>query len=595
MKVFCRFLILVTINLIGIAQGIGMGRYHNEGEAFVKDFKNKRPEDKDLANVTGFSGTNIEQAKYGEEELKTKVSGSFSSSEEAKFISESNNARPRFDIDPSTNPLLTSADSIVNNPESVLNVTEIQDEAGENEVKKTLHTCLKGRSSFDQKCHRTLIPQKVGVRSEEKEYIVNFDYYGFYIVYKTHPYFDQSFHSDPYDRDYILNKVKSYGKIVDACSNKEVDIDVSHLKSAEVNRFHGELLHTKYQIKNNLEKAFKYVEIKLKTTVDIPVYELVWVDDCETLEKSVDRGDCEYGEFRCVEKGETRIVEGVPLKASCWKEERVYRCHGEEKNTCQDFAKKGCFQMSSKCKTFEGKECIEWEQTYECEEGSKKLSKMSLSGEKPFCLDGDCTNQSWAPNQDMADALSKLSIFQSIKKDMDPKTKVIFNGEVGKCSRLVTGFRDCCQKNGWGVKIGLSSCKAKHKLLAENRKKDKCIRVGTYCSKKELGVCVKKKTSFCCYQSKLARIINEQGKRQLGLSFGTPEEPNCTGLTLDQLTKLDFSKIDLSELFQDLMSNMKLPNVTKVSEEVKRSMENNTYSINDKSKRITQGRSNDNF
>ena len=54
-------------------------------------------------------------------------------------------------------------------------------------------------------------------------------------------------------------------------------------------------------------------------------------------------------------------------------------------------------------------------------------------------------------------------------------------------------------------------------------------------------------TTFCCYNSILARIIEQQGAAQLGISRGTAQNPNCTGLTAAQMQAIDFSKIDFSE------------------------------------------------
>ncbi len=45
----------------------------------------------------------------------------------------------------------------------------------------------------------------------------------------------------------------------------------------------------------------------------------------------------------------------------------------------------------------------------------------------------------------------------------------------------------------------------------------------------------------------MARIINEQAYPQLGRSWGDPEYPNCSGLSLQELERLDWSRIDLSE------------------------------------------------
>lgn len=210
---------------------------------------------------------------------------------------------------------------------------------------------------------------------------------------------------------------------------------------------------------------------------------------------------------------------------------------------------------------------------------SQSLSSSSLEGDKPFCLDGDCVEQGWAPNQDMADSLSKLAIFQHIQKDMDAKAQTVFKGKDLKCSRAITNFKDCCVKKGWGVDISLASCSGEEKDLAEQRKADKCIRVGTYCAEKVLGKCVRKKTSYCCIGSKLARIIHEQGRAQLGLAFGSGKRPQCQGLTLDQLTKIDFSKIDLSELFKDMAAKTKVPLMSKVTQGIQQSFQNKTHAI----------------
>ena len=79
-----------------------------------------------------------------------------------------------------------------------------------------------------------------------------------------------------------------------------------------------------------------------------------------------------------------------------------------------------------------------------------------------------------------------------------------------------------------------------------------CHQVGSYCSTKVMGVCLSKKESYCCYNSRLARILNEQGRPQIGKSWGEPKEPNCSGFTIDELQQLDMSAMDLSEFIEDV-------------------------------------------
>ncbi|WP_172959771.1 conjugal transfer protein TraN [Thiomicrorhabdus aquaedulcis] len=80
-----------------------------------------------------------------------------------------------------------------------------------------------------------------------------------------------------------------------------------------------------------------------------------------------------------------------------------------------------------------------------------------------------------------------------------------------------------------------------------------CYSHGSWCEKKDCGLfgctCVKYRTGKCCFNSKLARIINEQGRKQLGLTM-----KDCNGFTIDQLQKLDWGKIDLSEFISDMLN-----------------------------------------
>ena len=106
-------------------------------------------------------------------------------------------------------------------------------------------------------------------------------------------------------------------------------------------------------------------------------------------------------------------------------------------------------------------------------------------------------------------------------------------------------------------------CDPEEKKTALRNKAGICHYVGSYCDQKILGACVTKAQSYCCYVSKLARIINEQGREQInkpwdsGLmpngSTASVEHPNCTGFNQEELSQLDFSKLNLDEFIGDLM------------------------------------------
>lgn len=96
------------------------------------------------------------------------------------------------------------------------------------------------------------------------------------------------------------------------------------------------------------------------------------------------------------------------------------------------------------------------------------------------------------------------------------------------------------------------SCDPSEVILAKKRGQGLCFSLGQYCSSKFLGACVTRKESFCCFNSKLARIINQQGAPQIGKSFGTPKDGKCDGFTPEELEQVDFSRIDLSEFIADI-------------------------------------------
>ena len=92
-----------------------------------------------------------------------------------------------------------------------------------------------------------------------------------------------------------------------------------------------------------------------------------------------------------------------------------------------------------------------------------------------------------------------------------------------------------------------------------------CHRVGSWCSSclRVLGSCVsciEETTSKCCFNSKLARIINEQGRTQLGRGWGDVRSPDCGGFTVAELQSLDFGAMDLTEFYASLVPSQ--PNLT---------------------------------
>lgn len=113
----------------------------------------------------------------------------------------------------------------------------------------------------------------------------------------------------------------------------------------------------------------------------------------------------------------------------------------------------------------------------------------------------------------------------------------------------------------WAVVIYLvldylmQSCDAMSMETSMNAESGFCHYVGEYCKTKWLGHCVQKARGFCCFNSMMGRIIHEQGRPQLNTfnDWGTPDSPDCRGFDPDEFRDLDFSKIDFSEYYAELL------------------------------------------
>ncbi|MCL2590057.1 MAG: conjugal transfer protein TraN [Betaproteobacteria bacterium] len=111
------------------------------------------------------------------------------------------------------------------------------------------------------------------------------------------------------------------------------------------------------------------------------------------------------------------------------------------------------------------------------------------------------------------------------------------------------------------VIMEMSSCNKEEGKLAMREGAGLCHTIGTWCSSclKLFGKCVsciEHSTRKCCFNSKLSRLINEQGRAQIGKGWGTPEKPDCSGFTIEQLQRLDFSRMDLTEFYSSIVPTL---------------------------------------
>ncbi len=96
------------------------------------------------------------------------------------------------------------------------------------------------------------------------------------------------------------------------------------------------------------------------------------------------------------------------------------------------------------------------------------------------------------------------------------------------------------------------SCTDADRMHALRRSQNLCHYVGSYCRKKGGASCLEKQESWCCFNSRLALVVQTEGRKQLGIGWGTPEAPACRGFTIEEFQALDFSKMDLTPVIAEM-------------------------------------------
>jgi len=109
------------------------------------------------------------------------------------------------------------------------------------------------------------------------------------------------------------------------------------------------------------------------------------------------------------------------------------------------------------------------------------------------------------------------------------------------------------------------ACEEEEFTMNAKRALKNCTYVGSYCKSKVLGACIEERESYCCFNSPLSRIIQEQIRPQLGESFGSPKEPQCGGIPLEKVAEIDWSKINLDEWLGILQQNGKFPDPSSIN------------------------------
>ena len=174
-----------------------------------------------------------------------------------------------------------------------------------------------------------------------------------------------------------------------------------------------------------------------------------------------------------------------------------------------------------------------------------------------YCVGAGCETVGSQSNTGFVDATSRLNMVMELGgEEFDRDDMRFFKGKRRTCDIKLFGLADCCTNSG--LLVGLAGCSAGEIELAEERNAGNTRYLGKYCSKRTFfGVCIRRSRAWCVFGSKLGRILQEQGRSQLGVGWG-----DCRGLTVDEIESIDFGRLELSEFTENLMDGSMEPSVS---------------------------------
>lgn len=276
----------------------------------------------------------------------------------------------------------------------------------------------------------------------------------------------------------------------------------------------------------------------------------------------------------------TRIIDGVSVTQPCWAWRRDYQCN--RYSAAQDCdtlaATPGCSLEQEYCITDEVP-CRTFERVYDCPvpDQPANTNQFICDGDV-YCIDGSCETIQREANDEFKDAAVALNAMNQARREFDPDNLTLFKGTRESCSSKVFGILNCCKGKGFPLIPGIQllvamGCSREEMLLHQKDAQGLCAYVGTYCSSSFLGVCLTKRKVYCCFESKLSRILQEQGRQQLNKPWGKPKTEQCQGFTIDEFARLDLSKMDFSEVYAEFTDAARLPDELQATQDIQQKIE----------------------
>lgn len=327
-------------------------------------------------------------------------------------------------------------------------------------------------------------------------------------------------------------------------------------------------------------------------------------EDFSQCARQAQAGECTIEASQCVDsEPRTRMIGGVAVTQDCWAFERTYQCRRlSPANDC------GELEANGSC-TFARTECLDEEpdagpcrienRVYTCltPAGAIEDASQYICGDDIWCLNGECEPIVREASREFKDALVALHAIDQAGREFDEADLRVFSGTRETCHKPVFGLVNCCAGKVSGLLtagagaaalaggpaaiaalatpfLTLFACSQGEMKLDIRDRMGLCHNVGAYCASSVLGICTTRRTAYCCFESKLSRILQEQGRAQLGKPWGNPRKEQCIGFTIDEFARLDLSVMDFTEIYAEFVEAARLPDEVQTMTDIQQKVRN---------------------
>lgn len=294
-----------------------------------------------------------------------------------------------------------------------------------------------------------------------------------------------------------------------------------------------------------------------------------WVAEDETFYQNLLRNpDCKLIGEQITGYGETKSIDGTPIYRDVWGKKLCFNCGLNSQSNCQKLRDAGGVLFSKRClKENAQGQCESWEKIFDMG-GCKFKSQQIVTRNNEIWGLNEAFDATYERGKDFGEIFSTMSTLSGFREDISALDENlyfdtrIFSGKPFVCKKnyFNNAFFDCCgELRGGLIALKVIDCDSNEKYLQKAREQGQAVWVG---KKKSFSVDGWSESNcYCVFPSKLARIVQEHVRKTIpeyrkDQPWGTFKEPDCAGITLEQLISLNFEEIDLSEVLQDIKQNV---------------------------------------